>query len=158
MAQVLSPWHINNFSVTPVTDPPGREPDSSRPGTRTKTFMFLGFRTQHINSWPLATGRETPTPPGRETPPPARAVTGKICLCLCAFSFPDRQDMVPGARPLIVAERDTATPKDPTHKHVPSRTGRVLFECGIGIDIATSGRDLETQCLSLLGVSPTAPH
>ena len=42
-------WHINNFSVTPVTDPPGRVPDSSRPGTRTKMFMFLGFRTQHIN-------------------------------------------------------------------------------------------------------------
>ena len=42
-------WHINNFSVTPVTDPPGRESDSSRPGTRTKTFMFLGFRPQHIN-------------------------------------------------------------------------------------------------------------
>ena len=42
-------WHINNFSVTPVTDPPGREPDSSRPGTRTKTFMFLGLRTQHLN-------------------------------------------------------------------------------------------------------------
>ena len=42
-------WHINNFSVTPVTDPTGRVPDSSRPGTRTKTFMFLGFRTQHIN-------------------------------------------------------------------------------------------------------------
>ena len=38
---------------------------SSRPGTRTKMFMFLGFRTQHINFWPLATGRETP---GRETP------------------------------------------------------------------------------------------
>ena len=42
-------WYINNFSVTPVTDPPGREPDSSRPGARTKTLMFLGFRTQHIN-------------------------------------------------------------------------------------------------------------
>ena len=62
-------WHINNFSVTPVTDPPDREPDSSRPGTRTKTFMFLGFRTQHINfdPWPPV-GRPPPT--GRETPPP----------------------------------------------------------------------------------------
>ena len=28
-----------------------------------------------------------PWPPGRETPAPTRAVTGKICLCLCAFSF-----------------------------------------------------------------------
>ena len=42
-------WHINNFSVTPVTDPPGRGPESSRPGTRTKMFMFLSFCTQHIN-------------------------------------------------------------------------------------------------------------
>ena len=29
-----------------------------------------------------------PWPPGRETPP-TRAVTRKICLCLCAFSFPE---------------------------------------------------------------------
>ena len=36
-------WHINNFSVT-------RVPRSSLPGTRTKMFIFLGFRTQHINS------------------------------------------------------------------------------------------------------------
>ena len=42
-------WHINNSSVTPVTDPPGRIPESSRPGTRTKMFMLLVFRTQHIN-------------------------------------------------------------------------------------------------------------
>ena len=45
----INTWHINNFSVTPVTDPPGRVPESSRPGTRTKMFMFLGFRTQQIN-------------------------------------------------------------------------------------------------------------
>ena len=31
-----------------------------------------------------------PWPPGRETPP-TRAVTGKICLCLCAFSFSEQQ-------------------------------------------------------------------
>ena len=35
-------WHMNDFSVTP-----GHR--SSRPGARTKMFMFLGFRTQHIN-------------------------------------------------------------------------------------------------------------
>ena len=64
-------WHINNFSVTPVTDPPGREPDSSRPGARTKMFMFLGFRPQHINFWPLPTGRETPPP--HRTPPPGQS-------------------------------------------------------------------------------------
>ena len=55
-------------------------------------FMFLGFRTQHIKFWPLATDQETPGHPvGR--PPPTRAVTGKICLCLCAFSFPDRKPL-----------------------------------------------------------------
>ena len=65
-------WHINTFSVTPVTDPPGREPDSSRPGTQTKTFMFLGFRTQNINFWPLATGRETPPARSGDPPPPGQ--------------------------------------------------------------------------------------
>ena len=78
-------WHINNFSVTPVTDPPGREPDSSRPGTRTKTFMFLGFRTQHINFWPLATDRETPPPTGRETPPHPGSHRKILFMFMCLF-------------------------------------------------------------------------
>ena len=78
-------WHINNFSVTPVTDPPGREPDSSRPVTRTKTFMFLGFRTQHINFWPLATGRETPPPPSREGPPPPGQSPKNLFMFMCLF-------------------------------------------------------------------------
>ena len=30
-----------------------------------------------------------PWPPGRENPHPTRPVTGNICLCLCAFSFPE---------------------------------------------------------------------
>ena len=81
-------WHINNFFVTPVTGPPGRVPESSRPGTRTKMFMFLGFRTQHINFWPPGHRSGDPWPPGRETPP-TWAITGRICLCLCAFSFPE---------------------------------------------------------------------
>ena len=80
-------WHINNFSVTLVTDPPGREPDSSRPGTRTKTFMFLGFRTQHINFWPLATGRETPPPTSRETPPPPGQSPEKFVYVYVPFPF-----------------------------------------------------------------------
>ena len=79
--------HINNFSVTPVTDPPGREPDSSRPGTRTKTFMFLGFRTQHINFWALATGPETPPPPGQETPPPPGQSPEKFVYVYVPFPF-----------------------------------------------------------------------
>ena len=79
-------WHMHNFSVTPVTDPPGREPDSSRPGTRTKTFMFLGFRTQHINFWPLATGLETPPPPpGRETPPRPGSHRKNLFMFMCLF-------------------------------------------------------------------------
>ena len=86
-------WHINNFSVTPVTDPPGRAPGSSRPGTRTKMFMFLGFRTQHINFWPLATGRETPGHPvGR--PPAHPGSHRKNLLCVCAFSFPECYDVL----------------------------------------------------------------
>ena len=44
-------------------------------------FMFLGLRTQHLNFWPLATRSGDP--------PPTRAVTENICLCLCAFSFPE---------------------------------------------------------------------
>ena len=79
-------WHINNFSVTPVTDPPGREPDSSRQGTRTKTFMFLGFRTQHINFWPLANGRETPPPVGRP-PPPLGSHRKKLFMFMCLFLY-----------------------------------------------------------------------
>ena len=38
------------------TNPPGRAPGQ-------KNFMLLGFRTQHINFRPLATGRETPGHP-----------------------------------------------------------------------------------------------
>ena len=85
---------MNNFLVSPVTDPPGREPDSSRSGTRTKAFMFLGLRTQHINFWPLATGRETPPhpvgrpppPPGRETPPPGQSPE-KLVYVYVPFPF-----------------------------------------------------------------------
>ena len=61
-------WHINNFSVTPVTDPPGRVPGRkclcSTPGHRSGD----------------------PWPPSRETPPHLGSHR-KICLCLCAFSF-----------------------------------------------------------------------
>ena len=79
-------WHINNFSVTPVTDPPGREPNSSRPGTRTKTLMFLGFRTQHINFWPLATGRENPPPhPVGRPPPHLRSHQQNLFMFMCLF-------------------------------------------------------------------------
>ena len=43
--------------------PPGHR--SSRPGTRTKMFMFLGFRTQHRNVWPLAARSGDPPPTGQ---------------------------------------------------------------------------------------------
>ena len=71
---------------------------SSRPGTR---FLPAGYpdenvyvpwvpHTAHKLLTPGHRSGEPPPPPhpvGR--PPPARAVTGKICLCLCAFSFPE---------------------------------------------------------------------
>ena len=82
-------WHINNFSVAPVTDPPGREPDSSRPGARTKTFMFLGFRTQHINFLTPGhrSGDPRGPPPSRETPPPPGQSPEKFVYVYVPFSF-----------------------------------------------------------------------
>ena len=50
--------------------------------------MFLGFRTQHINFWPLATGRETPHPVGRPPPRPGshrKNLFMFMCLFLCFF-------------------------------------------------------------------------
>ena len=41
---------------------------SSRPGTRTIIFMFLGLRTQHKNIWPLATWSGDPRPSPKKTP------------------------------------------------------------------------------------------
>ena len=67
-------WHINNFSVTPVTDPPGRVP-----GRKCSCGLGSAHSTYTLDPWP----------PSRETPPPTRAVTGNFCLCLCAFSFPE---------------------------------------------------------------------
>ena len=74
-------WHINNFSVTPVTDPPAGYPDKN---------VYLPW-VPHTAHKLLTPGHRSgdPWPPGRETPP-TRAVAGKICLCLCAFSFPEQ--------------------------------------------------------------------
>ena len=59
---------------------------SSRPDTRTKMFMFLGFRTQHINFWPLATGRETPGDLVGRTPPPHPGSHRKnLFMFMCLF-------------------------------------------------------------------------
>ena len=97
-------------------------------------FMLLGFRTQHIHC-PLATGRETPGhpvgdpwPPGRETPP-TRAVTGKVCLCLCAFSFPDRLSIgsvffSPGEVSILVGDRK-GTAKKLCDKDFAERSGEL---------------------------------
>ena len=71
-------WHINDFSVTPVTDPPGRVP-------WTKMFMFLGFRTQHINFWPVATGRETPGHPLGRPPPHPGSHWNNLFMFMCLF-------------------------------------------------------------------------
>ena len=72
---------------------------SSRPGTR---FLPAGHpdenvcvpwvpHTAHKLLTPghRSTGRENPPPHPVGRPPSARAVTGKICLCLCAFSVPE---------------------------------------------------------------------
>ena len=81
-------WHINNFSVTPVTDPPGRVPDILPAGYPDEN-VYIPW-VPHTAHKLLTPGHRSgdPWPPGRETPP-TRAVTGKICLCLCAFSFPE---------------------------------------------------------------------
>ena len=58
---------------------------SSRPGTRTKMFMLLGFCTKHINFWPLATGRETPGHPvGRPAPHPG-SHRKNLFMFMCLF-------------------------------------------------------------------------
>ena len=57
---------------------------SSRPGTRTKMFVFLEFpHTAHKHL--------TPGHPGRQTPL-IQAISGPNCLCLCAVSFHERPD------------------------------------------------------------------
>ena len=82
-------WHINNLSVTP-----GHR--SSRPGTR---FLPAGYPDENVYvPWVPPAAHELLTPGHRSgdppptrsgDPPPGRAVTGKICLCLCAFSCPE---------------------------------------------------------------------
>ena len=97
--QVLS--HPSHRSSRPGTQ-------SSRPGTRTKNFQNVYVpwipHTAHKLFTPGHRSGD-PWPPGRETPP-TRAVTRKICLCLCAFSFPDSRAsdyilIVPKCQPRI---------------------------------------------------------
>ena len=74
-------WHTNHFSVTrsPILPagylilPAGPDPDGN-------VYVFGGPHTAHK----LLT-------PGHRSgdPPPTWAVTGKICFCVCAFSFPE---------------------------------------------------------------------
>ena len=69
---------------------------SSRPGTR---FLPAGYPDENVYvPWVPHTAHKLLTPGHRSgdppptrsgDPPPTRAVTGKFCLCLCAFSFPD---------------------------------------------------------------------
>ena len=74
---------------------------SSRQGTRMKMFTFFGFCTQHI-------GRLTPGHQVGRTPPPTRAVTGKICLCLCACSFPEEEHVLTNAEPKGERQKGTS--------------------------------------------------
>ena len=63
---------------------------SSRPGTRPDENVYIPW-VPHTAHKLLTPGHRSGDrwPPGRETPPATRAVTGKVCLCLCAFSFPE---------------------------------------------------------------------
>ena len=81
-------WQINNFCVTPVTNPPGRVPDIL-PAGYPDEHAYIPW-VPHTAHKLLTPGHRSgdPWPPGWEVPP-TRAVTGKICLCLCAFSFPE---------------------------------------------------------------------
>ena len=47
--------------------------------------MFLGFRTQHINFWPLATGRETPGHPVGRPPPHPGSHRKNLFMFMCLF-------------------------------------------------------------------------
>ena len=70
---------------------------SSRPGTRIlpaghsdeNVYVPGVLHTAHKLLTPGHRSGDPPPHPVGETPPPTRAVTGKICLCLCAFSFPE---------------------------------------------------------------------
>ena len=47
--------------------------------------MFLGFRTQHINFWPLATGRETPPTRSGDPPPHPGSHRKNLFMFMCLF-------------------------------------------------------------------------
>ena len=66
-------WHIDNFSVTP-----GHQ--SSRPGTRTKMLMFLGFHAQPLKHL-------TPGYPVGRPPPSPRQPLDKIVYVYVPFLF-----------------------------------------------------------------------
>ena len=66
-------WHINNFSVTPVTDPPGRVPDPA--GIPHKAHKLLTPGHQSGDPWP----------PGRETPPHPGSHQKDLSMFMCLF-------------------------------------------------------------------------
>ena len=67
-------WHINNFSVTPVTDPPGREPDppGRAPGQKCLCSLGSAQSTSTFDPWPPV-GRPLATRSGDPPPQPGQS-------------------------------------------------------------------------------------
>ena len=68
-APSINIWHINNFSVAPVTDAPGRVPDPPGRVPGRKCLFSLGSAHSTFDPWPpvgrpLATRSGDPPPPG----------------------------------------------------------------------------------------------
>ena len=96
--------------------------------------MFLGFRTQHINFWPLATGRETPPPPGRETLPPPGQSPENLFVFMCLFL----SWLWPWKRCRLTAKEgekrqktciSTANPAEKRHKTCISTANPATLDC-----------------------------
>ena len=84
-------WHINNFSVTPVTDPPGQVPESSRPGYPDEN-VYVPW-VPHTAHKLLTPGHRSgdPPPPGRETPPPPGQSPENFVYVSVPFPFPEQR-------------------------------------------------------------------
>ena len=80
-------WHINNFSVTPVTDPPGRVPDILPAGYPDENACIPWV--PHTAHKLLTPGHRSgdPWPPGRETTPPPGQSPEKFVYVYMPFPF-----------------------------------------------------------------------
>ena len=96
-------WHINNFSVTPVTDPPGRVPDIL-PAGHPDENAYIPW-VPHTAHKLLTPGHRSggPWPPGRETPPPSGQSPGKFVYVYVPFPFLSISIVRHPGRPVIPA-------------------------------------------------------